>query len=409
MVTLAGQVATSRPSRPSIPELRDRRRDRYRDPHRAALLSPDRKRVGVHGARAGEPHAGGSNRVDAGPDHGSERPRSRDQRPHLCRQGSPRGPAVQRARGRRVAPVGPAAHRRIRDPGHDRRQPRLPVRPRPHRPGRPGADGPTDQRGAPGAARGRSGRRATAPVHRRRPVGADPRLHGPGRRATTGPPARRGLPSGRPAGQGRRRGRLRIRPEGRLRGGDGRTGRNRAANAGPVDDPRRQSRELAATHARYARAATRPEGPPVGDPRGWAQAGRRDRHESADGRSAGPREPPDVRQQQVRARHQRQGLRSARQEQEPAADQPRRQRPLPAGFDLQAGDRYGRPRRSQDQLDDARPDPSVPPARPDAVLGLESQGLGRLQHLLRLRPFERHVLLPARGDAGHRPAGALGL
>ena len=36
------------------------------------------------------------------------------------------------------------------------------------------------------------------------------------------------------------------------------------------------------------------------------------------------------------------------------------------------------------------------------------RGWGPLRHLLRLRPLERHVLLPARRQARHRPAGVLG-
>ncbi len=42
------------------------------------------------------------------------------------------------------------------------------------------------------------------------------------------------------------------------------------------------------------------------------------------------------------------------------------------------------------------------------VLGLEQGRLRPRQHLRRLRPLERHLLLPAGGHAGHRPPGLLG-
>ena len=58
--------------------------------------------------------------------------------------------------------------------------------------------------------------------------------------------------------------------------------------------------------------------------------------------------------------------------------------------------------------DDADRDEGLPDARRDPVLRLEPPRLRALRHLLRLRPLERHVLLPGRRDARHRPARLLG-
>ena len=50
--------------------------------------------------------------------------------------------------------------------------------------------------------------------------------------------------------------------------------------------------------------------------------------------------------------------------------------------------------------DDADPHRAVHPDRPLEVLGLEQGGLRLGEHLRRVRPLERHVLLPARGMLG---------
>ena len=62
----------------------------------------------------------------------------------------------------------------------------------------------------------------------------------------------------------------------------------------------------------------------------------------------------------------------------------------------------------QDLRDDADPDRAVHPDRPLEVLGLEQGGLRLGQHPRRLRPLERHVLLPTLRHARHRPARVLG-
>ena len=70
-------------------------------------------------------------------------------------------------------------------------------------------------------------------------------------------------------------------------------------------------------------------------------------------------------------------------------------------YKLVAGHR--RPRRRQDHAPTTRiHDQGLPDARRDQVLRLEPRGFGPLQHLLRLRPLERHVLLT-------RSAGMLGI
>ena len=70
--------------------------------------------------------------------------------------------------------------------------------------------------------------------------------------------------------------------------------------------------------------------------------------------------------------------------------------------------RHRRPQRPQDHADDPDPDQGLSHARRHEVLRVERPRLGRLQHLLRLRPLERHVLLPARRHARHRSARLLG-
>ena len=91
-----------------------------------------------------------------------------------------------------------------------------------------------------------------------------------------------------------------------------------------------------------------------------------------------------------------------------AARQPRDQRPVPAGLDVQARRRDGRARGRQDHAADPNPHCRLPEPRRVPLPRLERRGLRRVQHLLRLRPLERHVLLPGGGDARHRSPRLLG-
>ena len=220
----------------------------------------------------------------------------------------------------------------------------------------------------------------------------------------------RGLPAGRPPRQDRRSRRTTRAAARHLRQRDG-----RARRLGPASS--RSSRPISQAQAGDSlkltidveRAGARPEGAPVGHAGGRPEARRRHRHEPPDRRGPGDGQPADLRRQRVRPRDQRQGLRAAPERQEQAAAEPRDPGPLPARIDLQARDGQRRAGGRQDhrrtRLVQTR---ALPDPRPDQVLGVEPPRLGRDPDQLRLRPLERHVLLPARGHARDRAARLLG-
>ena len=93
--------------------------------------------------------------------------------------------------------------------------------------------------------------------------------------------------------------------------------------------------------------------------------------------------------------HQRKDFQALLNEPGQAAAQPRDQRAVPARLDVQARHRHRRARRRQDHADDASRRAATCTLGPDKFYDWNHRGFGPLQHLLRLRALERHVLLPA--------------
>ena len=230
------------------------------------------------------------------------------------------------------------------------------LRPRPDRRRRRREHRPPDLgiRGRPAGGRGR--RRGAPPVHRRPAHVADPRLHGAGLGRSAQDAEGRRVPPGRPDRQGRPRGAVRDAAARRLRDRERRARRFGPQDADPPDAHRRPSGRFADAHDRHEGAAVRPEGDEVGDEGSRHQAWRRDRHEPADRRGPGARQPPDVRQQRLRSRDQQRQLRQAPEEPRQAPAQPRHPGALPTRIHLQARGRHRRPGGSQDHRQDQGPD-----------------------------------------------------
>ena len=165
-------------------------------------------------------------------------------------------------------------------------------------------------------------------------------------------------------------------------------------------------------HDRRAHPAPGDAGPDVGHGGGQRQPGRDGRHEPADRRDPGDGVAAVVRQQQVRLRHQHRGLQRLPGRSGATAAQPRDQRHLPAGVDVQA--RHGH-RRDGGGRDD--PDPAVADVRllPDprraegrVPLRLESPGVRAARDGRRLREELRHLLLSDGRPHRGRPARPVG-
>ena len=81
---------------------------------------------------------------------------------------------------------------------------------------------------------------------------------------------------------------------------------------------------------------------------------------------------------------------------------------FPPGSTYKLVDRHGRARGRKITPPDAGPDARLPDPRRDQVLRLEPRGLRRHHIYYGFAPLQRHVLLPGRRHARHRPAGATG-
>ena len=301
----------------------------------------------------------------------------------------------------------PAGHQR-----RDRRQSRLRVRPRPHRPGRRPDDRPPHLRGRLRPARGRGRRRGAPRVHRRpalcRSSSATPARSRP---SSCRDLATKGyLPddligkAGIEADYETRAARARTAPQSVERDATGRRTQvlqtRQPGAAGRVAD----------ADDRHPGAEGRREGAPLGDEEGRHEARRRDRDEPADRRDPRDGQPADLRQQPVRARA---SARKAYSKLLADKDKPLLNHAIqahyPPGFDLQARDRHRRARAT------ARSPPNTRVrtkgylhARRRRSSRSGTTAAGALQHLLRLRPLERHVLLPGGRHARHRPPRLLG-
>ena len=379
-------------------------------PHGAAVLPPDRRRRPAGDPRHAKSDGPGGDPVAARPDLRPERPRPRHQRRHVRRSSS--GPSdlpleqrpavVDRLAALLSMPAGDINATIDGNPGSTFDLVRIASDvDETHR--------PADLRGRFRPARRRGRRRGSALVHRRPADVADPRLHGPGLRRAA-PRAQAGrLPPRRPHRQGRHRGPVRDRAARHLRharaSSANASGRKTQvlqtiAQAQPGDS---LTLTIDTKEQRNAQKALLWAMKKVGIKRGVVIA-----MNPQTGRGPRARQPADLRQQPVRPRDQQQGLRQAAQEPGQAASQPRDAGALPARLDLQARGRHRRAGRQEDHAEHEDPHGGLPHARVDAVLRLEPSRLRAVQHLLRLRPFERHVLLPDGRQARDRPPRLLG-
>ena len=257
---------------------------------------------------------------------------------------------------------------------------------------------------------GRRGRGRGAPRIRRRPaVLAAPRLHGPGRGRAAPDLKDAGLPAGRPDRQGRAS-RRRTRPSCAAPTAP----RGRARRAGPQDSRSSQTVTQAAAGRSLTLTIDTQAQQDAEKALSWAmkaigpEARRRDRDEPADRRDPGDGQPADLRQQPVRPRHQRDGLREAPQEPGQAAAQPRRHEQYPPGSTYKLVTGTGGLADKKITAATRVQTKGLPDARRGRSSTSGTTAAGAPRHLRRLRPLERHVLLPGRRHARHRSARLLG-
>ena len=220
--------------------------------------------------------------------------------------------------------------------------------------------------------------------------------------------ARARLPPGRPDRPGRRRGDLRGAAPGHVRPPARRDRPVRATHPGDQHGAAARCRELTPADDRHQGAGGGREGPPLGDEGRQPEACRDHRHEPAERRDPGDGQRADLRQQPVLRRHRPGRVQEAPERSAEAARQPRDQRPVPTRLNVQARRRHRRPRGRQDHAADPDPDGGLPDPRRLPLPRLERRRVRDVQHLLRLRPLERHVLLPGGRDARDRPPRLLG-
>ena len=165
-------------------------------------------------------------------------------------------------------------------------------------------------------------------------------------------------------------------------------------------------------HDRRGDAAARDPGTHLGHGRGRCEPGGRRGDESPDRRDPGHGLAARVRQQQVRDRHQRRGLRRLPDRSGSSAAQPRHQRHLSARVDVQARDRHRGAGGGGDHPGPAVADlwllPDPRRSRGRVPVRLESPGLRPARHDRRLRCQLGHLLLPDGDRDRDRPAGRVG-
>ena len=167
---------------------------------------------------------------------------------------------------------------------------------------------------------------------------------------------------------------------------------------------------LAEPDHRHEGTAVRAEGAALGDEQGRHQARRRHRDEPADRRGPRPRQP--ARPTTTTTSHAGSATPTTRSSSRTPTSRcsttpSRRHYPPGSTYKLVAG--TGALADQQDHRHDEGPD-----RRATSILGStkfydwNQQRLRRLRHLLRVRPLERHLLLPDGGQARHRPPRLLG-